>query len=101
MRAETLMSRCAASMRAQRAVSSSSVTVTFFITRFSCYTDFVSTLAVCCPGKPPWDGQAPAAHLRKSSSSMRRGEAFDGEDSPASSHELATGLSPVGFEYGL
>jgi hypothetical protein len=32
------MSRLAASTRAQRAVSASSVTVTFFMTRFWCYT---------------------------------------------------------------
>jgi hypothetical protein len=43
MSRETLMSRCAASTRAQRAVSSSRVMVTFLMTRFSCYTGIVST----------------------------------------------------------
>ena len=43
MSRETLMSRCAASIRAQWAVSSSKVMVTFFMTRFSCCTEFVST----------------------------------------------------------
>jgi RimJ/RimL family protein N-acetyltransferase len=44
MKLETLISRRAASIRAHLAVSSSRVTVMFFLmTRFSCYTDLVST----------------------------------------------------------
>src|SRR6266568_595251 len=43
MRRETLMSRWAASTRAQWAVPSSRVIVMFFMTRFSCYTRFVSS----------------------------------------------------------
>ena len=45
MKPETLMSRRAASILAHRAVSSSRVTVTFLMTRFSRYTDLVSTPA--------------------------------------------------------
>src|SRR5919197_5569590 len=42
MRRETLVARLAASIRAQRAVSSSSVMVMFLIPRFLCYTRIVS-----------------------------------------------------------
>lgn len=44
MKLETLMSRRAASILAHRAVSSSRVTVTFLMARFSRYTDLVTRM---------------------------------------------------------